>query len=583
MDKAVEGLARGDNPDAQAKAQAITDEIKTRYYNGMKPVENNLVNLVNSLGHSFFLAMSPAYLIRATAQPLHRGLPITGARYGFVNAAKELGAAYGPTLRVLKDSLASGWAEDGLRGAADSSLKLDGATNLSVGDKAFLQEANDRGVLKLGQARQLQQLAIDGNARTQDLVRLASMTVQASEIANRMAIGLSAFRLAEKSGKSTQPENIEYALKTIANAMDDFNPDNVARGLGKHGPAGKITPLISAFQQFNFQTMQQISRTVQDGFFNKMRDASGNLTPEGTQRMSEARREFAGLMGTTALISGALGLPFVNAFAGVYNTIANVLDPDNPTDIRISTRNFLANQFGADIGGIIAHGAGHAAGVDTSSFGLQDLLPGSSFLSDRRLLKDKIPDYATQMWGPSINAGIDIFKGLNQVVDGQYMKGIEQMLPSGIKGAYKAYEASQYGYTDSKGNPIGLPATGWDLAVQSAGLRPSDRAEASEAAEFFNINQERINARRSLILDNFYKGITRRDPDQVQSAAQMLREFNRANPLQPITDISGAIQQRIMARQVGAATGTGIQTTARKVPLINQDIQFTGGNALPRY
>jgi hypothetical protein len=157
------------------------------------------------------------------------------------------------------------------------------------------------------------------------------------------------------------------------------------------------------------------------------------------------------------------------------------------------------------------------------------------------------------------------------------------MLPSGIKGAYKAYEASQYGYTDSKGNPIGLPVTGWDLAVQSAGLRPADRAEASEAAEFFNINQDRINARRSLILDNFYKGVTRRDPALVQSASQMLKEFNHANPLQPITDINGAIQQRIVAQAVGAATGTGIQTTARRVPVIQQDIQFTGNNTLPRF
>lgn len=583
MDKAVESLAREGNADMQAKAQAIANEIKTRYYNGMKPIENNLVNLVNSLGHSFFLAMSPAYLIRATAQPFHRGLPITGSRYGFINAAKELGAAYGPVLGVMKDSIASGWSEDGVRGITDTSLKLDGNHGLSEGDKAFLSEANDRGILKLGQARQLQQLAIDGNQKAQDLVRLASMTVQMSEVMNRASIGLSAFRLAEKAGKTSQAENIEYALKTIANSMDDFNADNMARGLGKYGPAGKITPLISAFQQFNFQTMQQISRTIQDGFFGSMRDAQGNLTPEGQQRATEARKEFAGLMGTTALISGALGLPFVGAFAGVYNTIANLLDPDNPTDIRISTRNWLANQFGADVGGIIAHGLPQKAGVDTSTFGLQDLLPGSSFLADRRLLKDKIPDYATQMWGPSINAGIDIFKGLNQVIDGQYMKGIEQMLPSGIKGAYKAYEASQYGYTDSKGNPIGLPATGWDLAIQSAGLRPSDRAEASEAAEFFNINQDRINARRSLILDNFYKGVTRKDPELVQSATQMLKDFNAKNPLQPIRDISGAIQQRMIAQKVGGLTGTGIETSARRIPVINQGIQFTGSGALPNF
>jgi hypothetical protein len=54
---------------------------------------------------------------------------------------------------------------------------------------------------------------------------------------------------------------------------------------------------------------------VHDGFFGK------DKSPEGLQRAKEARREFAGLMATTAVLAGALGMPFANAFAGVYNTL----------------------------------------------------------------------------------------------------------------------------------------------------------------------------------------------------------------------------------------------------------------------
>lgn len=573
MDQAIDQLARTDDPEMQSRAQMMNDEIKKRYYNGMQPIDNSAVNLLNTLGHSFYLAASPAYLIRSMAQPWHRAIPVIGARYGFVNSAKEMAGATGDAIRIMANSIRDGWSEAGLRGALDADLNLDG-TNLTPADRAFVQEMHDRGVLKLGQARQLQNLVVGGNLHLRDASRAAAMTIQYSDMVNRLVTGLAAFRLAQKQGGRSVEANTEYAMKAVDNAMDNFDPNNTARAIGKHGFAGKVTPLFTAFMNYNFQTMQQIARTVHDGMFNR------DTSPEGLQRSREAKRELAGLMGTTAMISGALGLPFVSAFAGVYNLLSQ--DDDNPSDIRLDTRNWLADTFGTDVGNVLSHGVGYGLGVDTASFGLQDLLPGSQFLADRRMFKDKIADSAKGWWGPSINAGLDLGEGLIKLSDGQYVKGIEQMLPSGLKGAWKAYQVANYGYTDSKGNPIPVEATPWDVAIQATGLRPASRAMASEASNYFSVSQSRLAARRTLIIDNFFKGIDRKDQALTDTALEQIRAFNRANPTQPITDLTSVIRQRYQQRALGAASGTGVPVSRRNFPALSEDIRFTN-NALPQY
>lgn len=573
MDQAIDQMARTGDPEMQSRAQFISDEIKKRYYNGMQPIDNSVVNLLNTLGHSFYLAASPAYLIRSMAQPWHRAVPVLGARYGFISSAKEMAGATGDAVKIMANSIRDGWSQAGLRGALDADLNLDG-TNLSPTDKAFVQEMHDRGILKLGQARQLQNLVVGGNLHLRDASRAAAMTIQYSDMVNRLVTGLAAFRLAQKQGGRSVEANTDYALKAVNKAMDNFEADNTARAIGKHGFAGKVTPLFTAFMNYNFQTMQQIARTVHDGMFNR------DTSPEGLQRSREAKRELAGLMGTTAMISGALGLPFVSAFAGVYNMLAQ--DDDNPSDIRLDTRNWLADTFGADVGNVLSHGVGYGLGVDTASFGLQDLLPGSQFLADRRLFKDKIADNAKGWWGPSINAGLDLGEGLIKLSDGQYVKGVEQMLPSGLKGAWKAYQINNYGYTDAKGNPIPVEATPWDVAIQATGLRPASRALASEASNYFNVNQSRLDARRALILDNFFKGIDRKDQALTNTALEQVRAFNQANPTQPISDLNSVVRQRYQQRALGAAAGAGVPVSRRNFPSLEQDVRFTG-NTLPSF
>lgn len=570
MTEAVQGMARGDNIDMQARAQMMQDEIAKRYSGSMQPMDSSHVNLINSLGHSFYLALSPAFFIRSMAQPFHRGVPYLGSKFGFVSSAKEIGAATGTAMKIMGATIKQGWDDAGARGVLDAQMKFTDM-GLTAKEEAFVQEMHDRGVLNLGQARQLQRMAMGGSQLRQDLVRFTSMTAQYADMTNRLATGLAAFRLAEKKGGRTDA-NTDYAIKAVDLAMDNFDQNNTARQIGKQGFAGKVTPLMTAFMNYNLQTMQQIARTVHDGMFNR------DQSPAGLQRSREAKREFAGLMGTTAMISGAMGLPFVTAFAGVYNMLTK--DDDNPSDIRQDTRNALSDMFGQKGGNLIANGIGSAIGVDTSTFGLQSLLPGSDFLASRRLMKDRLADSAQGLMGPALNAGMDIAQAISKFSDGQYAKGIEQALPSGLKGFWKAGQIATKGFTDSKDNPLGMPADGWDVAIQMTGLRPADRAVQSEAANYYHTNEALRAHRKQVIVDSIYKAVTAGDAEGKASALADMREFNAKNPTAPIRDVGSTFRQHAIDLAVARATGTGVGAGVRKIPVMRDELRFAN-SAMP--
>lgn len=570
MSEAVQGMTRGGDVDMQARAQMMHDEIAKRYSGSMQPMDSSHVNLINSLGHSFYLALSPAFFLRSMAQPLHRGVPYLGSKFGFVNSAKEIGAATGTAMKIMGATIKQGWDDAGARGVLDAGMKFTDM-GLTPKEEAFVQEMHDRGALNLGQARQLQRMAMGGSQLKQDLVRFTSMTAQYADMTNRLATGLAAFRLAEKKGGQTSA-NTDYAIKAVDLTMDNFDQNNTARQIGKQGFAGKVTPLMTAFMNYNLQTMQQIARTVHEGMFNR------DTSPEGLQRSKEAKREFAGLMGTTAMISGAMGLPFVTAFAGVYNMLTK--DDDKPSDIRLDARNALSDMFGQKGGNLIANGLPSAIGVDSSTFGLQSLLPGSDFLASRRLMKDRLADLSQGLMGPALNAGMDMGLALSKFSDGQYVKGIEQALPSGLKAFWKAGEIAANGFTDARGNKLGLDADGWDVAVQATGLRPAKRAVQAEASNFFHTNEELRNHRKQVIVDSIYKAVTSGDADAKADALADMREFNAKNPTQPIRDIGSTFRRHAIEQAVARASMTGVGAPAKRIGALRDELRFSN-TAMP--
>jgi hypothetical protein len=562
--------------DSAERAQRVADEINQRYANGMTPFDNAHVNLVNSLGNSFYLALSPAFLIRTMAQPWHRGLPLLAARFGAVRSARELAGATGTAIKLIQQSIAAGWQEGGVRGAMNTGLRFKDL-GLPPADTAFMQEMHDRGVFELGNAQQLQQLMTGAPQWQRDVTRVASAVAQYSEMTNRMITGLAAFRMAMRERGMAPQAATDFAMETVNNVMDNFDPENTARATSKFGMAGKVTPLMSAFMNYRLQTMQQIARTVQDGFFAK--PLPGESAEQLGVRKAQAQKEFGGLLATTAMISGVMGLPFATAFAGLYNQTRALTNPNDPNDVRGDVRNFLNNTFGGTAGDIIANGVGHTINMDTSTFGLQDLLPFSEFLASRQKWQDRIEAQSQQLLGPALNAGIDIALGASKIYDGNYIKGIEQMLPSGLKPAYKVAELTGAlgpgGYTNSKGLSLPAPfdkAGGWDVLLQGLGFRTGAKATHDEAQAELSATDQQLESRREVLGQRLLRA--QGDPAATQNALSDVKAFNLENPWSPMRNLGEVFRRHAIEQAIGAATGTGIAAGRRDIPRIRRDLGY---------
>jgi hypothetical protein len=503
-----------------------------------------------------------------------------GSRFGFRASAKAMAANTGTMMKIIQKSIEAGYRDGGLRGAMNTGMRFSDL-GLSPEKTVFLQDMHDRGVLELGNAQQLQQM-MQGRAQwQQDLARTTSAVAQYAEMTNRGITGLAAFDLARKSGMSVEAAT-NYAHDAINTVMDNFDADNTARATSKYGAAGKWTPLMSMFMNFRLQTMQTIARTVHDGLFSKA--LPGETAEQLATRKAQAGKEFAGLLATTVMLSGVMGLPFADAIAGLYNQARAWLDPDNPGDIRSDVRNHINRTFGDGLGDIIANGVGHLVNMDTSTFGLQDLLPGSEFLASRAKWQDRVQEESQQLLGPAINVGLDIAAGANKIYDGNYVKGIEAMLPSGLKPAYKAAELAGLigpgGYTDSRGLPMAAPfdkAGGWDVLLQAAGFRTGQKALHDEAQADLSATRDQLEARRAVLGQGLLRGGM--DPVAQQAAMQRIMAFNMANPWQPMQNISEVYRRFYMEQALGAASGLGVPLTRREFPVAQRDLGYA---AMPR-
>lgn len=567
--QALHDLNRTGSADARQRAQLIDDEINKRYSNMLKPVDADWVTKATSLSHSFYLGLSPANFIRAVAQPWHRGIPYIGSKFGFAQSMAELAKGQAVGMKMVANSVRAATSEQGVRGLLNAPVELQNL-GLTPAEQAWVNEAHANGKLGLGESSQLMRAAMGEGSKLQDAMRYAAVNIQYAEMANRFGIGLAAFRLASKRPnlleKGETPSS--YAIKAMENAMDDFSPANTARAIGRHGFAGKMTPLFTQFQNYNLQTMQQISRVVHDGFFGK------DKSPEGLQRASEARREFAGLMATTATIAGAMGMPFANVFAGLYNTLTQ--DENKPEDVRVAMRNWAVNTFGKEFGTVIMKGLPSMLGVDTSTFGAQGILPGSDFLADRTMWKERSESQVRNSLGPAVSLGLDLTNAVSKMADGYWMKGIEAALPVGLRSFYKTgsmITGDGY-YTDGKGNPTPMPITGSDIAWRALGFQTEDKATQGMAQRDLMINQQRLADLRKRIQDQFVKGSL--DQAKLPDAVAALQAYNQANPTQPMTsaDVSGAVRNYYTQQALGAASGMGIPVTKRAFPTLQENYQF---------
>lgn len=565
MEDQVAKLENGTDTKAAVQARQLLNEINVRFHNTLSPVQSPHIDAFKAFGFNMYLAFSPAFWLTNLMQPWHLGLPWLGARYGFVNSAKELGKSSGKSFMLMKGAIAHGWKAGseagGLRGALlgllDLTLQLEGS-GLRADEIVFIRQLIESGQLDTTQGHELGHLG-EGEAQW----KLAAMKALSAgshytEVFNRLTQGLAAYNLSRThvtEGKRDLQFHITRGIESVRETQLDYSDHNVSRALGRHGRLGKVTPLLASFQTYSMQVTELLMRMTRDA-----------IKGETVEDQLRAGKEIAGVLATTGVLAGTLGLPFVTVVSAVIDRVFG--SDDDPSDIKIAYRRWLASVLGNDLAEIVAHGLPRALGFDTATrMGLASVLPGSQFMADRRALKDQLEAGAFNMLGPAVSAGTSMITGIGKVLDGFLMDGLVEMSPIALKGPLKAEKMAEQGYTTSTGNQLPMEVTPWAVGVQAVGFTPSAKAEYSEA-NFAELQRKGILERYKDKLTNKIMVRIERGED-VNAEMQEAMLFSAAHPEMAI-DVGAGLQSRARARAVAAVNPAGIATLPRFLPTLDR-------------
>ncbi|HEY9973776.1 PLxRFG domain-containing protein [Neisseria meningitidis] len=501
----------------QRQLQRVADEMRKRHEAVMNPNPSKLAQALTGFGFLWMMGMSPALAIVNLSQTAMVAYPVMAAKWGYADAARELlraskqiGLKVGEKFNTIEDSL----NED---------------------EKAAFQKAVDYGVIDLSQAHDLAGVAngdpgLAGSA-WQKVMDKASWLFHHTEKFNRQVTFVAAYRLAKRAGADSDTA-FEQAKKATYDGHFDYAAQNRPRFM-----MGNVAKVVFLFKQYSQNILYALGRNAYLAF-------------KGDK---EARKTLAGLLVSHAMASGILGLPFVSTLLAVASMLGS--DDDDPWDAEAALRNMLADTFGDKAGEVMAKGFSRLTPLDVSGrLGLNQLIFPD--IQDGLAGKKWAESLVVGSTGAVVGAGIGAADGVQKILDGRYMEGLESMLPVAIRNPLKAVRYATDGQVDKSGITVKDDFNLFELAGQAAGFRSSDLALKQEGKSAVYRRDRALSAARAKILSAMAKAVVEQDAAALRELRGVVAQWNRKHPERAIKseNIMSSVRNR-QRRVAGAKDG----------------------------
>ncbi|MDH4418906.1 MAG: PLxRFG domain-containing protein [Acidovorax sp.] len=474
------------------KAQQVVDEMVKRHEAAMNPKTNAVSTALTSLGFMFHLGLSPASAMVNLTQTALVAYPVMGAKWGFGKASTALLKASGEAARGKNDITGS----------------------LSVEEKAAFDEAVRAGVIDVTMAHDLAGIAQgeDQNVsyKLRPVMRAASWMFHHAEKFNRQITFVAAYRLAREAGAGDKVA-YEQAVQATYDGHFDYSSNNRPRVM-----QGNVARVVLLFKQYGQNMVYTLVRNAQQSL--------KGATPEAR---AQARKALGGLLAMHGLAAGALGLPMVTTLLAAASMLGG--DDDEPWDAQVALQNMLADTFGQKPAEVLAHGLSRLTPWDISGrVGLDKLIfPDlQEGLEGQRLGESAM----AAALGPVAGIGINVLKGIQEMSEGRYLRGLETMAPSVARGPLKALRYGDEGVRDKTGIVVQDEVDAASLLGQAAGFSPSSVRNSFEGKSAIVQHDRALQARRSALVEQFAMAAMAGDEEGKAAAREDIAKFNEKNP-----------------------------------------------------
>jgi hypothetical protein len=405
-----------------AEARKYYNEFVRRHGMGYDYDPSPILNKALATTSFMMLLTSPAYYLQNLTQPFMLSVPYMAGEFGYARTQAELlSKAYPETFALLKNI------------SLGQQLEFN---KLPADVREAIQDMVNRGVIDISLEQDLGRWESSSDNTVQNLGKVTNVlqsVAQKAEMVNRIATAITAYRLA-KSANRSEGDARDYAAKVIRVTHGDYSGANAPRFMRKG-----VGRLITQFRKFQLIQISMMAR-----LFN---DATRGSTPEVKRA---ARRALLFTFGHAGAVGGIIGLPGFQVIAAIWGALFG--DEDEPFDAEREVREY----FGEDVGLLMTRGIPANFGVDLSEkLGMGQMLSILPY-ADIDLSKQGWEKTVTAAMGPFIGGLVPrAIGGVEHIQNGNYYKGIEQLMPKGVTDAMKAYRLSTEGVTQ-KNNDVTL-------------------------------------------------------------------------------------------------------------------------------
>ncbi len=552
--------------------QSILTDLRARYAATRTVSVGGFASAVSRLG-TFWYMTSPSIFLVQLSQIGVLTFPQLATKYSIGKASKALtksmGQAFAPKFarKAMMDDVVVQTAYEDIMATVTPEDRADprwadaelGSAKYSQGDLLSrvrtldsyqkqllaLRVSMARNVLDISLTHEVNELVQgkDPNSSTAKVLKASMTFMRHGELASRKAAVLATFDLAQADGKNFF-ESMDEVVDVAKSTLYDYSREGKGVLL-----QGDISRVVMQFQHFRIMSMFKLGMLAKDTI-------KGDKT---------ALKELTGIMGMSALLSGAMGVPLSGLTFQILSSIFG--SDDEPYDAELDFTNWLRENFGETGARAVAHGAPSLLGVNLSRrIGLSDVtaVPGTD--APEYLHGDGLAAYyASQLLGPSYSVPSGWFKAYDDIVNrGDIERGLEAATPKPIRDVLKASRLAHEGLKTRAGKKLlkDEEISGADLFMMGLGFLPEEVSQAQEKSRKTAAIGGKISARRGRLIRDIVKKLE--SNDDLTDEVDAIREFNKKMPVYAVT--SGEIRSGYKARARGEA---GIPS--RREALIKQD------------
>lgn len=490
------------------RAGAVVNEMTLRHDFIMNPKSAPWAQWASSFAFIWTMGANVSSAIVNLDQAWTKGLPVLAydaqTKAGPAKAAKE-------TLRAARDFV------DG-RGGAEASARL------TEDEKKAMQAGYESGLIDKTQAHDVAGVAESGveySDRRHRLMSFLSWPMHQTERFNREITFLAGYRIARAAGMD---HHAAIAKATDLTWMIHFDNQSTSKPRFMQGDIGKVAFALKGFQaNLLYRLFRDMHQSLQGATEDERRAALGRFAM------------------TTALTSAAAGVKGT-AFYSILMLLAGAFmglsgsDDDPEEKLRSMVLGMTGEStIGRAVGGMMMDGIpGYVTGTSLSGrLGMADLWFRSN---DRDMNADQTWQYwLEQMGGAPLSLGHQVWRGGSQIADGNIGKGIETMLPAGLKNPAKALRYAREGVKDKAGDEVVESVPAQDIIKQAIGFTPAEIADRYARNTFQSNLQNRIQKDRRAALQAAAKAERAGDDSSYDKAMEKVDEFNDRYPDREIT------------------------------------------------